>query len=112
MLAHSRPLPLIIDYVDKHHDITAEDEESIILAFRRRKRVRRIRLLMPAPNLHLQKLVAAIDKEFLELDNLYVGPPTKHNTILRLPDTFRAPHLRHLILMNNGLSYGVFITYV
>src|SRR5260221_10222679 len=103
-MARSRPLPLIIDYVDKHHDITAEGEEGIILALRHRERVRRIRLLMPVPN--LQKLVAAIDKEFPALLYLYIGPPTKHNTILRLPKTFRAAHLCHLILINMTFPIG------
>jgi hypothetical protein len=59
MLAHSRPLPLIIDYVDKtsrHH----RDEQCIILTLQHRDRVRRIRVLMPVPN--LQKLIATIDK--------------------------------------------------
>ena len=104
MLAYSRPLPLIIDHVDKHHDITAEDEESIILALRHRECVRCICLLIPVPN--SQKLVAAIDKEFLALDYLYIGPPTKHNTILSLPKTFRAPYLRHLILINMAFPIG------
>ena len=31
MLAHSPPLPLVIDYFDKYHDITAEDKEGLIL---------------------------------------------------------------------------------
>ena len=31
MLAHSPPLPLVIDYFDEYHDITAEDKEGLIL---------------------------------------------------------------------------------
>ena len=77
--------PLVIDYVDKHHDITAEYEESMILALRHRERVRRVYLLVPVRN--SQKVVAAIDKEFLALDYLYIGPPTGHNTTLRLLKT-------------------------
>jgi len=105
MLAHSRP-SACHDYIDKYHDITAKDEESIILALRHRERVRRIRLLMPVRDLH--KLIAAIDKEFPALDYLFIGPPTRHNTILRLPKTFRAPHLRHrdLILINMAFPIG------
>jgi hypothetical protein len=55
MLAHSPPLPLIIDRVDKNHCVNAADEERIILALRHRDRVRRIRLLMPIAN--MQKLI-------------------------------------------------------
>jgi hypothetical protein len=47
MLAHSPPLPLVIDYEDDGEDtvITAEDEEAIILALEQRDRVRRIRFI-------------------------------------------------------------------
>ena len=46
MLAHSPPLPLVIDYNEEDCDITAEDEEGRILALGQRDRVRRIRLQM------------------------------------------------------------------
>src|SRR6266404_1090234 len=59
MLAQSPThLPLIIDYVSKD-DITAEDEEAIVLALEQGDRVRRIRLRMPC--LCLQKFTMAID---------------------------------------------------
>jgi hypothetical protein len=45
MLVHSPPLPLIIDY--QGTDITAEDEEAIILALAQRDRVRRIQFYVP-----------------------------------------------------------------
>ncbi len=32
MLAHSPPLPLIIDYFDENNDIDAKDEEGLIYA--------------------------------------------------------------------------------
>jgi hypothetical protein len=60
MLAHSPPLPLVIDYTGK--DITAEDEEAIIFALAQRDRVRRIRFYIPVPK--LQKLFMAIDGEY------------------------------------------------
>ena len=53
MLAHSSPL-LIIDYFDRHHELTAEDEKGIILALQHRDRVRRLRLGNTVPI--LQKL--------------------------------------------------------
>jgi hypothetical protein len=54
MLAHSPPLPLVIDYYDD--DITAEDEKAMILALEQRDRVRRIRFHLPV--LKLQKLAS------------------------------------------------------
>ena len=98
MLAHSPPLPLVIDYIGEARDITAEEEEKIILALRQCDRVRRIRLLMPVPI--LQKLITAVDGEFPMLEYLYIAPPTKHDLGFILPKTFRAPHLRHLVLKN------------
>jgi hypothetical protein len=104
MLAHSPPVPLIIDHFDRYRGLTAEDEEGIILALKHRDRVRRIRLIKPIPV--LQKLVIALDGEFPILEFLYVEhqryyrPAIKHITNLNLPESFRAPHLRQLVLMN------------
>ena len=94
MLAHSPPLPLTVDY-GSERGITAEDEEGILLALEQRHRVRHLRLALPV--LNLQKLVMAIDGEFLILEHLIVYP-TEIGTILMLPETLQAPHLRHLML--------------
>jgi len=104
MLAHSPPLPLVIDYVrdnhDDNHDIYAEYEEGIILALQFRDRVHRIRLHMSVPN--LEKLIPALDEEFSTLDYLYIAARTKvfmlSNTSFMLPKSFQAPHLRRLVL--------------
>ncbi|KAH9981814.1 hypothetical protein BJV74DRAFT_887319 [Russula compacta] len=104
MLAHSPPLPLTIDYIDKDRDITAADEERIMLVLQHRDRVRHIRLLMPISG--LQKLITAIDDKFPMLEYLYIGPPTSHRTSLILPQTFQAPQLRHLILFNFAFPVG------
>jgi hypothetical protein len=104
MLAHSPPIPLIIDYIDDGHDVTTEDEDGIVLALQQRDRIRRIRLELPVPK--LRRPIAAMDKEFPMLEYLFVGPPTKHNTGLVLPEAFRAPHLRHFILTNFAFSIG------
>jgi hypothetical protein len=79
MLAHSPP----IDRVNLNDDITAEDEEGIILALQHRDRVRRIRLRKSVAI--LQKL---LDGEFLILDVMpqqYQRPVLGHNASLDLP---------------------------
>jgi hypothetical protein len=103
MLAHSPPLPLIIDYLVKR-DITGEDEEGIMLALRHHDRVCRIRLRMPF--MKLRKLITAVREEFPMLEYLGIGPLTKNSSGLILPNTFRAPHLRHLILINFAFPTG------
>jgi len=95
MLAHSPPLPIVIDYIDKYHGITAEEEAGITLALQQRDRVRRIRLDMLFPD--LKRLVVAIDGEFPVLEYLYVAP-LRWKAKLVLDKTFRAPRLRHLVL--------------
>ena len=104
MLAHSPPLPLTIDYIDNDHDITAEDEEGIMLALQHRDRVHRIRLQMPIPG--LQKLIMALHDEFPMLKYLYIRPPMSHDTGLILSKTFQAPQLRHLVLFNFAFPAG------
>ena len=104
MLAHSPSLPLTIDHFDEYQDITAEDEEGIIFALQHHDRVRHVRLLKPISI--LQKLVIALDGEFSNLEYVlikqqrYRKPMVDPNTNLNLPESFRAPHLRHLVLMN------------
>ena len=99
MLTHSPPLPLTVDYRSRDR-ITAEDEEGILLALEQRHRVRHLRLIFPVQN--LRKLVMAIDEEFPILEYLIVYPWAKDSTVLStvlmLPETLQAPHLRHLLL--------------
>ena len=97
MLAHSPPLPLVIDYNEEDCDITSEDEEGIILALGRRDRVRRIRLQMPIAK--LQKLNMAIDEEYPVLEYFIMIPSTEGSEFaLMLPETLQAPHLHHVML--------------
>jgi hypothetical protein len=66
MLAHSPPLPLVIDYV---RDVSAEDEadeEGTIVALKQRDRVRCVRLYLPAAI--LQKFIVIIDEEYLIME--------------------------------------------
>jgi len=104
MLAHSPPLPLTIDYVDKDREVTAEDDEGILLALQHRDRVRRIRLWRSVPN--SQELITALDEEFPTLEYLYLRPPTKYGISVTLPKTLQAPHLNHLILHTFTFSIG------
>ena len=98
MLSHSPPLPLIIDYFHYYPNITAEDEEAIILALEQRHRVRRVRLGLPLPK--LQKLIMVIDEEYPVLEYLVMEPPIEDKgSALMLPETLQAPHLRHASLI-------------
>ena len=104
MLDHSPPLPLIVDYDVYDGYITAEDEEEIILSLEQRDRVRRIRLRLPVQT--LEKLIVAINDEYPILEHLMLVSPKQGNTILILPETLQAPHLRHLVLGGFSLPIG------
>ncbi|KAH9992553.1 hypothetical protein BJV74DRAFT_400624 [Russula compacta] len=104
MLAHSPPLPLIIDYIDEDRGITAEDEEGIMVALQHRNRIRGICLRMPASD--LQKLIMTIDDEFPMLECVYIEPLTSDDAGLILPKAFQAPHLRYLALENFAFPIG------
>ena len=96
MLAHSPPLPLIVDHRDQNQELTAEDEKGIMFALKHRDRVQHMFLRMPVPS--LQKVIGAMDDQFPMLKYLCIIPPTMHNPRLVLPVTFRAPQLSCLIL--------------
>ena len=103
MLAHSPPLPLVVDYVGEELEdpITAEDEEQLILALKQRDRVSRIRLYTK-----LQKLIV-MDEVYPILEYLIIMSPNEDNTtILIVPETLQAPHLRHLMLGGFSLPIG------
>ena len=111
MLAHSPPLPLIIDHLDQHNDITAADGQGIALALQHRDRVRRIRL-MKSVSILQKYVMALLDGEFPILEYLsiihqrYRRPSIEDSIRLNLPETFRAPHLRHLVLMSFAIPIG------
>jgi len=105
VLAHSPPLPLIIDYGDEDREVTAQVEERILLALQRRRRVRHIRLCIPSSN--LRKLVVAIDGEFPALEYLCIKSLDNDDSSLILPETFNAPRLRHFALRNATDCPGV-----
>jgi hypothetical protein len=103
MLAHSPPLPLVIDY--KFRDITPEDEEGIILALKQRNRIYRVRLQAPAAS--LQKFTMAIEEEYSILEYLIIKLlDTDQGTTLMFSETLQAPRLRHLLLVCFPFSIG------
>ena len=94
MLAHSPPLPLVIDYFERYGGITTESEERVTLALTQRDCVRRICLDMSIIN--LQKLIVAIEEEYPILEYLIVWNRMEERTVLIFPETLQAPHLCHL----------------
>jgi hypothetical protein len=101
MLAHSPPLPFIIDYNDQGRNITTEDEEGIVL--------RSSSVISPCPPLgtsvpalNLQGLVA-INEDYPILEYLIMAPSTEKSTTWAGPATFQAPHLRYLLLSGSTL---------
>jgi len=57
--------------------------------------------------LNLQKLIVAIDGEYPILEYLLtIRPGEDNSTILKLPETLQAPHLRHLLLNGSALPIG------
>jgi hypothetical protein len=111
MLAHSPPLPLIIDFFEEGHDLALEDEANILLAFRHRDRVRRIRFVMDSSN--ADTLITTIDDEFPTLEYLFVFQVdmTRGNgtSLMRL-NAFRAPRLRRLVLWGVSVHVGTLLT--
>jgi len=101
MLAHSPPLPLIIDHY--YSGSTADDTKQILFTLQHRDRVRRIRLIKPIPI--LEKLIVAIDDVFPMLEYLCIAPQLNASRLV-LPRTFQAPRLRHLILSNIAPPIG------
>jgi hypothetical protein len=104
MLAHSPPLPIIINYKNSLQTnwINAEDEEGIIFALQHRDRVLRIQL---GKSVSIsQRLILALDGEFPILEILSIRswplmPVTEHAN-LNFPGSFRAPHVHQLELEN------------
>ena len=104
MLANPPPLPLAINYFDENRELTTEDEQGILLALQRRRRIRRVRLCIPISK--LQKVILAIDGEFPMLEYLFVK--SLADDIVILPETFQAPLLRRLMLRNIAHPHGMF----
>jgi hypothetical protein len=105
MLAHSPPLPLVIEFTEIFLDISVEDEEGVIFALTQRNRVRSVRLYMPIA--YLAKFIVAIEKEYPILECLIIWSWNEDDTtFLMFPETFHAPHLHHLALRGLTLPIG------
>ena len=104
MLAHSPPFPILIGYFSKDHELTAEEEEGIILALKQHDRVRRVRL--GSAGTIMQKLIVIMNEEYPILESLYIMLPIEDNMILTFPGTFQAPQLRELTLQGFALPIG------
>jgi len=106
MLAHSPPFPIIIDHFHRDMDsgdrMTANDVEGIILALKHRNRVRRIRFRTPFTM--TKKVIVPIDGKFPILEFMCIAP--MHYTNFLFPNTFQAPQLRHLLLVNLTCPIG------
>jgi hypothetical protein len=88
-------------------DVVAEGEEKgITIALKRRDRVRCVRLRMYGPT--LKKFVMAMDEEYPMLEYLIMEATVRdvEGKALMLPETLRAPHLRHLLLSDITLPIG------
>ena len=101
MLAHSPPLPLVINFFDDDRIITAEDEEAMILALKQRDRVCRIHVQVP----DMQGFARAMEEEYPILECLIMGPTEEDEDSIPLtfPTTFQAPRLCHLVLISFSL---------
>jgi hypothetical protein len=98
MLAHSPPLPLVINYFDEDHNIPAEDEEGLFLALKQPNLIRCICVALSLQD--LQKLVMAIGHELPILEYLVMATrDLEGDATLIFPETIQAPHLRHLVVL-------------
>jgi hypothetical protein len=104
MLAHSPPLPLIIDYDVRIRNPSEEDEEGMMLALGHRDRVQSIYLMLQVPS--LRKVITIIDNEFPALEYLHIGLSTRNDTCLTVPPAFEAPALRYLELTHFSSPIG------
>ena len=104
MLANSPPLPLVVGYYKNDRELTA-DEEGIIIVLKQHGRVRRLRLSNAITI--MKKLYAIMDEEYPILEVLYITRQIEDNsTIFTFPESFQAPHLRHLTLRGFALPIG------
>ena len=107
MLAHFPALPLVVDYTDKTHGLTGKGRGGLWCALlpgpECHDRVRRIRLLIHQPY-QWSFVTMLFDGTFPRLEYLFIKLQEKGHasTSLKLPSTFQALCLRHLVLTHFG----------
>ena len=94
MLAHSPPLPLTIFYDNCNREMTAKDEEGVLLALSHCDRLHRVALFIPGTK--LGKFTPPINEEFPILERMCIWSRPHDSTYLASLKTFRAPNLRHM----------------
>jgi hypothetical protein len=102
MLAHSPPLPLIIDCLDGRNI-----EEGFFLALEQPNRLRCIRVGLYLQD--LRKFIMAIDDELPVLEYLVMGlmgAGREDDATMVFPEKIQVPHLRHLVLINVAPPIG------
>jgi len=105
-LAHLPPLPLVIDYRNMTTTTSVQqDEPSILTGLQERGRVRRIFLQAPFPRLGI--FLATMSDLYPILEDLSLSSTADEEENIVLPNTFRAPDLRHLAIYGMGLPSGL-----
>ena len=99
-LSHFPPLPLVITYSDRIA-IAPKDENNILIGLQQHGRVRRVDL--QAPSSSFRMWFCKMNQPFPGLEELSLSSTTSTETSLVIPETLRAPDLRHLALDGIGL---------
>ena len=99
-LRHLPPLPLVINYSDRTETVARKDEDHIHLGLQQHDHIRRV--FLQAPHSSLRTWLEPMNNHFPRLEDLSLLSTTVEETNLMLPETFQAPHLRHLSL--HGIS--------
>ena len=102
-LSHLPPLPLVIDY--SIWIISLNDKDNIHLGLQQHGRVRQVTLQAPSSSLYI--LLEPMNKPFPRLGELSLSSTTTEDICPVLPETLRAPFLRHLSLHGIGLPKGL-----
>jgi hypothetical protein len=102
---HLPPLPLVIDYSEQWRTITPKDEHNLHLGLEQHGRVRRVTLRTPSSSMCV--FLELMNRLFPRLEDLSLMSTTIEDMNLMLPETLRAPHLRHLALHSIGLPKGL-----
>ena len=110
ILSYFPHLPLEVNYTFLREREQCQAQRNIHLSLQRRHHVRSINFR--APDAVLKRMIIPLDDEFPLLDRLaiisdfYSFRASSGSSSVVLPQTLRAPNLRHLILSNFDLQIG------